>query len=122
MPDKRWEFTLHHNVCHLANQKTGFFVYHWLRTLKTSFPTFLSRIGRHFKHSVNMSIDVKMVILTGNQVRCGFQCLLCHPEVSASLCERLLSILDTYTQTQAQADQGIGVDVEGLRFLCGVGE
>ena len=39
-----------------ANQKTGSFVYHWLRALATSFPAIFSGIGRHFKRFVNTSI------------------------------------------------------------------
>ena len=39
-----------------ANQKTGSFVYRWLRALATSFPTILSGIRHPFIRSVNTSI------------------------------------------------------------------
>ena len=40
-----------------ANQKTGSFVHHWLRALAKRFHAILSGNGRHFKRSVDTSID-----------------------------------------------------------------
>ena len=52
-----------------ANQKTGSFVYHWLRALATSFSAILSGIGRHFKRSVDTSIVTSLSENEENKIK-----------------------------------------------------